>query len=565
MANKNYIAAKIKYSKAKAYQKIKEHNERLKKIDYLLREQAKKLNIEYEDKYKNQNINFYNLEQMQQKRKRKPQKNENEIIETIIVFSEEQSLKYLKNDDDTLLKISQQIALNFKKIYGFEPMQIDLHRDEGYIDKDTKQIKYNFHAHLVLYNYDFEKNKTVLRTLRKQDFRDMQDLAEQSAKEAGFDFRRGEKKEYTNARHLKTQEFREARKVLNVFNFLEKNIKSIDEEKKKIRNNLNLSNEEIKELNKSLTKQKRLLAAELKEIKKNVNGYDFDNTKDIIKNIFQKFLKQNIELKGIINKNKYIKAEKIIPLFQNITDNMEKNINENFFNGNFEKTEILKNENRKLEEETEKIKRENEELKRENELLLSSKKINKEYAKKLKEEKEKVENINNNLSSNNETLKKDLEIKKEIITEIREKNIIIKNYYDDIKKLYELNISKIETFKELNKELKEKFEALAEAKKPYISSLRRTNDIANAMLLGGIPIMVNMLIDVYNYQNKLNNQSIKKDIEKLKKKKEQLSKKIGEGFEEYNFLKEEVKKVKKEKEELKEKIKPKRKIQMRTI
>jgi DNA repair exonuclease SbcCD ATPase subunit len=308
-----------------------------------------------------------------------------------------------------------------------------------------------------------------------------------------------------------------------------------------------------------------LLAAELKEIKKNINGYDFDNTKDIIKNIFQKFLKQNIKIIGIINKNKYIKAEKIIPLFQNITDNIEKNINEKFFNGDFEKTEILKNENRKLEEETEKTKKENEELKKENELLLSKERINKEYAKKLKEEKQKVENINNNLSSDNETLKEDLEIKKEIITEIREKNIIIKNYYDDIKKLYELNISKIETFKELNEELKDKFEALTKAKKPFISSLRGTNDITNAMLFGGIPIMVNMLIDVYNYQNKLNNQSIKKDIEKLKKKKEQLSKKISEGFEEYNFLKEEVKKVKKEKEELKEKIKPKRKIQMRTM
>ena len=90
--------------------------------------------------------------------------------------------------------------------YGFEPIAIQLHTDEGHIDDDGN-AKYNIHFHVVQYNYDFEKDKSILRTMRKQDWKDMQDLAANSFTKVGLNFIRGEAKELTGAEHLKKNDY----------------------------------------------------------------------------------------------------------------------------------------------------------------------------------------------------------------------------------------------------------------------------------------------------------------------------------------------------------------------
>lgn len=81
-----------------------------------------------------------------------------------------------------------------------------MHLDEGHIDDDGK-TKLNVHAHIVCFNFDFQKKRNVLRTLKKQDYKNLQDLASKSFQDKGLKFIRGEGKEITNKEHLERNEF----------------------------------------------------------------------------------------------------------------------------------------------------------------------------------------------------------------------------------------------------------------------------------------------------------------------------------------------------------------------
>jgi len=413
LAKRNYISARMEYGKISSFIIKLIHDLREgKNIDYLLKEQAKKLNIDFENEFKNfHSINkkeaIKKLEELQKrkleiykKRGTGQRKNENEILEFLVAFSEEQARHYLKEDPQALYKISKKFSENLKKEYGIETISVSFHADEGHIDKETGKIKYNFHAHIIAYNYDFEKEQSILRTLRKNDFSKMQDLAEKSAKELGFDFKRGEKKENTNARHLKVREYKEAREKINIINFLEKKIKQIDEKKEKIRKDKNNTKEQIKLINKQLTAQKRIYQKELKEIKKNINGYDIDTTKEKIKNIFNKVFNEMSEKRYKLHGEKILKPEHLKFLFNDMMKELEKEIEENFFSGNFETLKILQKEKEELKKEIKEKEQIIENKEKEKEQLKEKiKEINGEnlllkYDKdKLKEEVKKIELI----------------------------------------------------------------------------------------------------------------------------------------------------------------------------
>ena len=126
----------------------------------------------------------------------------------VVALSEEQALNYLntQNGEDKILEGLKQFADDIKQQYGFEPISIFLHTDEGYINP-MGEVKYNIHAHVDFLNFDFKKEKTVLRNLRKKDWGDIQDLAQVSFQKKDLDFIRGTKKLDNTKDHLNRNDY----------------------------------------------------------------------------------------------------------------------------------------------------------------------------------------------------------------------------------------------------------------------------------------------------------------------------------------------------------------------
>lgn len=86
----------------------------------------------------------------------------------------------------------------FKTVYGFEPIGFEFHLDEG-TELGSGEIKHNYHAHAVFLNYDFDKKKTCLRKMSKDDWRNSQSLLHKHFQHLGFD--RGEVKSTNKKDH----------------------------------------------------------------------------------------------------------------------------------------------------------------------------------------------------------------------------------------------------------------------------------------------------------------------------------------------------------------------------
>ena len=189
--------------------RISSHNFRQSKVDYLLpKEQIKfqnqniifdeNLNISKEDlsletldqNMRNQFLKLLKLKQdILKKNNAKHRKNENELIEMVVALSEEQAKFYLENGVN-LMTGFKNFAKDIYKKHGLKPLGISLHLDEGNIKDNVTKL--NIHAHLTFFNYHFGKEKSVLRTLKKQDFKEMQDIAANSFQNVGLNFVRGE-------------------------------------------------------------------------------------------------------------------------------------------------------------------------------------------------------------------------------------------------------------------------------------------------------------------------------------------------------------------------------------
>lgn len=127
-------------------------------------------------------------------------------------------------------------------------IRIDIHNDEGHVDVETKERKYNRHAHLIfdwmlhenLMGKDPKtgKEKVIQKagTSVKLNKQDMSELQTVLADALGME--RGESKEVTRAEHLKALEFR-----------LQETAKDVERLEKK--------NEDLKKENEDLKEQKR--------------------------------------------------------------------------------------------------------------------------------------------------------------------------------------------------------------------------------------------------------------------------------------------------------------------
>ena len=150
----------INFKVAKSDSEI--HNFRKKSFDYIRKDLTHKNEYWMEQKIADrvQKIEAY----CKEKSGRKLQKNAMPIREAVVVIKENTTMQDLHN-------LSKRLEEELK----IRIFQIAIHKDEGHYDKDTKEWKPNYHAHLVADWQDLQTGKT----LKHQSFHysKMQDLA----------------------------------------------------------------------------------------------------------------------------------------------------------------------------------------------------------------------------------------------------------------------------------------------------------------------------------------------------------------------------------------------------
>ena len=150
----------INFKVAKSDSEI--HNFRKKSFDYIRKDLTHKNEYWMEQKIADrvQKIEAY----CKEKSGRKLQKNAMPIREAVVVIKENTTMQDLHN-------LSKRLEEELK----IRIFQIATHKDEGHYDKDTKEWKPNYHAHLVADWQDLQTGKT----LKHQSFHysKMQDFA----------------------------------------------------------------------------------------------------------------------------------------------------------------------------------------------------------------------------------------------------------------------------------------------------------------------------------------------------------------------------------------------------
>lgn len=160
---------------------------------------------------------------------KRPRSDFNMLFEHVLIFSEEHFTQ-LENRFGTqkvtigIMKKLQQYTEQIQREFGFEPLAISLHLDEGHdkyvYTKEGVRKKFirNVHAHIDFYNFDFKNDVAPLRHLMMKgqnengrtnplnpNFVRIQDIAGEVFKTVGF--QRGVSKLVTGKKHLKKERF----------------------------------------------------------------------------------------------------------------------------------------------------------------------------------------------------------------------------------------------------------------------------------------------------------------------------------------------------------------------
>ncbi|CAM3103409.1 hypothetical protein [Pseudoalteromonas distincta] len=152
---------------------------------------------------------------------KKARKDFNLLFEHIVILSEGQYVKIEKKYGESkakqlLVNYLRKYAVQIKNEFGFEPLGIDLHLDEGRYEGG--RFFRNIHAHVSFFNYDFKNKVAPLRHLMAKgknsksrtnqlnpNFEKMQDIVANTFKPLGFE--RGESKNVTGREHLQKEKF----------------------------------------------------------------------------------------------------------------------------------------------------------------------------------------------------------------------------------------------------------------------------------------------------------------------------------------------------------------------
>jgi len=212
----------------------------------------------------------------------------NALFEHIIIFTESKYSELEKKHGaekvkNAILLQLRRYAEEIKKEYGFEPLGIDFHLDEGTENPITGEVRRNIHAHVQFFNYDIEKKVAPLRHLMKKgrdingrtnelnpNFVRMQDIAAGLFEKAGF--HRGVSKSITSAEHQKKEKFvksklarlqHEAIRLKQISNDLNQSIKAritpVFEAMKKFLTNEEVEGDEMRQAYAKLSKTEKTL------------------------------------------------------------------------------------------------------------------------------------------------------------------------------------------------------------------------------------------------------------------------------------------------------------------
>ncbi|MDF2932882.1 MAG: Mobilization protein BmpH [Chryseobacterium sp.] len=257
------------------------HNFRKKTFDYIRKDLTPKNEYWMEQKIADriQQIEAY----CKEKSGRKLQKNAIPVREAVVVIKE----------DTTMLEL-QNLAKRLEEELKIRVFQIAIHKDEGHTNKDTKEWKPNYHAHLVADWQDLETGKT----LKHQSFHysKMQDLTSECLNmERGISGSKGR----LEAIEFKIQQKEEDLKVLEErFNTMKSEISSKKSEElivkendflgfKKINTDKTIANYEkaLRTYKSTIIKNKTELDSKSKQITKlNIKVIDLQKQVQLFKN-----------------------------------------------------------------------------------------------------------------------------------------------------------------------------------------------------------------------------------------------------------------------------------------
>ncbi|MDH5035433.1 hypothetical protein [Chryseobacterium cucumeris] len=177
------------------------HNFRKKTFDYIRKDLTPKNEYWMEQKIADriQKIEAY----CKEKSGRKLQKNAMPVREAVVVIKENTTMMELHN-----------LAKRLEEELNIRVFQIAIHKDEGHTDKDTKEWKPNYHAHLVADWQDLETGKTLKH--QSYHYSKMQDLtAECLNMERGISGSRGRLEAIEFKIHQKEEDLKVLEKRLN--------------------------------------------------------------------------------------------------------------------------------------------------------------------------------------------------------------------------------------------------------------------------------------------------------------------------------------------------------------
>lgn len=232
---------------------------------------------------------------------KKVRKDATTFVDSVVSFSldrwEELESKYPPDKLAVgMKKMMDDYLAEMQKTYGLTPVGYRFHLDEGH---NKNNLKRNVHAHLIFYNYDFEKGVSPWRSLKKKDFSNFQDIAAKAFKRAGFE--RGVSKDHTQKKHKEKDDFVADKQQQQLLE-----ITDIHKELVKEKLNLMLVQKEVKQQKKRLDALKRSVRAlyydfrsKLSKFVRNVKNGRFeafyDDVEDI-QNIIDETAKQSKQI-----------------------------------------------------------------------------------------------------------------------------------------------------------------------------------------------------------------------------------------------------------------------------
>jgi hypothetical protein len=188
-------------------------------------------------------------------------------------FALEQRYGHEKVRDAFLARL-KFYASSVRREFGFEPLGIDLHFDEGHYCHDQQRFVRNIHGHVQFFNYNFEKRVAPLRHLMNNgkdqngrthalnpNFVRLQDLVAEPFKSIGFE--RGESKLVTGREHQTKEQF-----VLSKLKATEQANKALELERNRLAEQLLQQRTEQKQLEEQITEQRQEAATLTSELKK---------------------------------------------------------------------------------------------------------------------------------------------------------------------------------------------------------------------------------------------------------------------------------------------------------